>query len=222
MTPAAADDEAWMRRALALARAQLGSTAPNPAVGCVVVKGGRLIAEGATGAGGRPHAEEIALEAAGPDARGAVAYVSLEPCRERSSGTASCSLRLVQAGVGRVVAACEDPHGHGAGGAARLAASGVVVEVGLLRAEAEALNAGFFKLTRTGRPLVVVHDDGATFDAELTLAPGETAEAALDRLGAAGLTRVWARRGSAAAAALEAANLLDNEESQPESKTGLP
>ena len=85
----AAEDEGWMRRAIALARVNLGRTGDNPSVGCVLVGSGAVVGEGATGLGGRPHAEEVALDAAGPAAQGAVAYVTLEPCGERSTGAAS-------------------------------------------------------------------------------------------------------------------------------------
>src|SRR5437868_6650144 len=101
-------DEDAMRRAIALARAQLGRTGDNPAVGCVIVANGAVVGEGATGDGGRPHAEEQALAMAGDAARGGTAYVTLEPCAERSSGALSCSAMLAQAGVARVVAACRD------------------------------------------------------------------------------------------------------------------
>ena len=96
-----------MLRAIEVAKANLGKTAPNPVVGCVIVRGGQVLAEAATAPGGRPHAEEQALE--GVDATGATAYVTLEPCGARSSGVASCSQRLIAAGVARVVYACEDP-----------------------------------------------------------------------------------------------------------------
>src|SRR5690348_13596820 len=101
-------DERFMARALELARAKLGRTAPNPSVGCVIVQGGAIVGEGATGEGGRPHAEEIALAAAGDKAQDATAYVSLEPCNARSSGALSCSQLMVAAGIERVVIACED------------------------------------------------------------------------------------------------------------------
>ncbi|MDB5446199.1 MAG: ribD [Phenylobacterium sp.] len=138
------EDETFMRRAIALAAAAVGRTAENPAVGCVLAKEGAVVGEGATGEGGRPHAEEVALAAAGSSARGAVAYVTLEPCGVRSSGGASCSERLVRAGVARVVIACEDPSKYAsAQGAARLRAAGVAVESGLLGREAQALYAGY-------------------------------------------------------------------------------
>lgn len=128
-------DTEFMRRAIAVALTNLGKTAPNPVVGCVLVKDGHVLAEAATAPGGRPHAEERALE--GVDARGATAYVTLEPCGARSSGTASCSERLVAAGVARVVYACEDPSPLASGqGFERLVAAGVPVERGLLAREA--------------------------------------------------------------------------------------
>lgn len=138
-----AADEAFMRRAIALARPRVGRTAENPAVGCVLVKAGRVIAEAATAEGGRPHAEEQALAAAGEAARGATAFVTLEPCGERSNGSLSCAERLVRAGVIRVVFACDHGHDLSAGrGPARLRAAGLAVEAGLLREEAAALYAG--------------------------------------------------------------------------------
>ncbi|MFD1189213.1 MULTISPECIES: deaminase [Phenylobacterium] len=134
----------FMRRAIALAAAQVGRTAENPAVGCVVVAAGRIVGEGATQDGGRPHAEEVALAAAGEAARGGVAYVTLEPCGARSSGAASCSERLVAAGVARVVIACEDPSTFAAGqGSERLRGAGVAVELGLLSDEAQGLYSGY-------------------------------------------------------------------------------
>ncbi|THD82105.1 MAG: riboflavin biosynthesis protein RibD [Phenylobacterium sp.] len=133
-----------MRRAIALARANLGRTGENPSVGCVIVKDGRTIGEGATGKGGRPHAEEIALDQAGGAARGAITYVTLEPCGERSSGAASCGERLVAAGVARVVIACADPSVLAAGqGPDRLRAGGIPVETGLLADEAAGLYAAY-------------------------------------------------------------------------------
>jgi pyrimidine deaminase RibD-like protein len=141
---AASDDLAHMRRAIELARAGVGRTGANPSVGCVIVKDGQVVGEGATGVGGRPHAEEVALAQAGEAARGATAYVTLEPCAERSSGAASCSARLVTAGVARVVVACEDRSAFAAGrGVARLRAAGIPTELGLLAHEAGALYAAY-------------------------------------------------------------------------------
>lgn len=133
-------DRLHMRRALELARAQLGRTGENPAVGCVIAAGERALGEGATGDGGRPHAEEIALAAAGASAHGATAYVTLEPCGLRSSGAASCARRLAQAGVARVVVAARDASVFADGrGPAELAAAGVSIEWGLLADEAARL-----------------------------------------------------------------------------------
>jgi pyrimidine deaminase RibD-like protein len=138
-----AADEAFMRRAIELARGRVGKTAENPAVGCVLVKDGAVLAEAATMEGGRPHAEEQALEAAGAAARGATAYVTLEPCGERTSGAASCSQRLVEAGVVRVVYACEEAdHRSDGRGPRRLEEAGVRVEAGFLAGEAAALYVG--------------------------------------------------------------------------------
>jgi len=134
------DDISHMRRAIALARANLGRTGANPAVGCVIVRDGRVAGEGATGAGGRPHAEEVALDQAGEAARGATAYVTLEPCGERSSGAAACGERLAAAGVARVVVACADASILAAGrGLQRLREAGVAAELGLLAEEAAGL-----------------------------------------------------------------------------------
>lgn len=133
-----------MRRAIALAQAQVGRTGANPAVGCVIVSGGQLVGEGATANGGRPHAEEQALTAAGLKARGATAYVTLEPCGARSSGAPSCSELLARAGVAHVVIACEDASSLASGlGTERLRAVGVTVETGLLADEAAALYADY-------------------------------------------------------------------------------
>ena len=132
-------DLAFMERAIAVARVNVGKTAPNPCVGCVIVANGEVIAEAVTAPGGRPHAEEQALEAAGERAQGATAYVTLEPCGARSGGGMSCSERLLAAGVARVVVAAEDASPFASGqGAERLRAAGVAVETGLLADEAAA------------------------------------------------------------------------------------
>jgi diaminohydroxyphosphoribosylaminopyrimidine deaminase/5-amino-6-(5-phosphoribosylamino)uracil reductase len=137
-------DETFMRRAIALAAQNVGLTGENPSVGCVLEKDGVVIAEAATAPGGRPHAEEQALAAAGAAARGAVAFVTLEPCGARSSGQASCAERLARAGVARVVVACEDASKFAAGqGEARLREAGVPMEAGLLAEEARPLYAGY-------------------------------------------------------------------------------
>ncbi|ESQ73779.1 DUF559 domain-containing protein [Asticcacaulis sp. AC402] len=158
-------DSIFMARAISLARP--GHTWPNPAVGCVLVKDGVVIAEGATGDGGRPHAEENALDAAGETARGATAYVTLEPCGKRSSGGASCSERLVAAGVARVVYACDDPSPYAShAGPQRLRNAGIVIESSLLESEAAHLIAPFAYFLKTGKPMVRESGDPAGFDAE--------------------------------------------------------
>ena len=207
-------DGRFMARAIELARAQLGKTAPNPAVGCVIVRNDAIVAEAATGQGGRPHAEEIALRIAGKNASGAVAYVSLEPCSVRSSGSLSCSQLLIEARIGRIVIACEDPHPMGAHGISRLEAAGMEVELGVLREEAVALNSGFFKLVASGRPWLAVDGDPGAYDAEFDLAWNETFESALDRLGGQGLTRIFVRPGTALAAQLKARGLVDEDRSE--------
>jgi pyrimidine deaminase RibD-like protein len=137
-------DLAAMRRAISLARTHLGDTGDNPSVGCVILNDGQVVGEGVTGIGGRPHAEEIALDQAGSRAAGGAAYVTLEPCAQRSAGGVSCSERLVLAGVRRVLVACEDPSSFAGGhGAARLLAAGVVLQLGVLAEEAAALYAGY-------------------------------------------------------------------------------
>jgi pyrimidine deaminase RibD-like protein len=139
-----ADDETWMARAIALAKANVGLTGDNPSVGCVIVADGAVVGEGATAPGGRPHAEEVALDRAGTAARGAVAYVTLEPCGERSSGAASCGERLVSAGIVRVVIACEDPSIMAAGrGLKRLREAGVERDLGVLGDVASALYSAY-------------------------------------------------------------------------------
>jgi pyrimidine deaminase RibD-like protein len=144
-------DLTHMRRAIALARPHLGQTAENPSVGCVIVRDGAVVGEGATGIGGRPHAEEIALLAAGPAAQGAVAYVTLEPCGARSSGAPSCAARLAQAGVAEVVVACQDASPYADGqGLIRLAAAGLTVRLGVLAEEAQMLYRAY--VPTTARP----------------------------------------------------------------------
>ncbi|WP_343215266.1 bifunctional diaminohydroxyphosphoribosylaminopyrimidine deaminase/5-amino-6-(5-phosphoribosylamino)uracil reductase RibD [Falsiroseomonas tokyonensis] len=150
-------DEAHMRAALALAARGLGNTWPNPAVGCVIVAAdGQVVGRGWTQPGGRPHAETEALKRAGAAARGATAYVTLEPCCHWGR-TPPCTNALIAAGVSRVVVALRDPDPRVDGeGFSRLRAAGVVVEEGLLAEEAASLNAGFIKRLRHGLPLVTL------------------------------------------------------------------
>lgn len=166
-------DLASMRAALALARRGLGNTWPNPAVGCIVVKDGRVVGRGWTQRGGRPHAETEALARAGAAAHGATAYVSLEPCSHHGK-TPPCADALIAAGIARVVAAVEDPDPRVSGnGVARLRAAGVAVETGLCAAEAAELNAGFFSRLTSGRPLVTLKL-ATSLDGRIATARGES------------------------------------------------
>lgn len=149
-------DYRHMARALTLARRGLTSTDPNPRVGCVLVRDDHVVGEGWHERAGEPHAEAIALDAAGARARGATAYVTLEPCCHHGR-TPPCTDALLSAGVARMVAAMRDPNPRVAGrGLDILRAAGVVVECGLLETEARALNPGFIQRMTLGRPWVRV------------------------------------------------------------------
>ncbi len=148
----AAADHRFMARALRLAALGLYSTAPNPRVGCVLVRDGKIVGEGWHQRAGSPHAEVHALQAAGSAAAGATAYVSLEPCSHYGR-TPPCADALIAAGVTRVVAAMEDPNPEVCGrGLARLRAAGIDVACGLLADEARELNPGFVARMARGRP----------------------------------------------------------------------
>ncbi|HTQ15060.1 MAG TPA: bifunctional diaminohydroxyphosphoribosylaminopyrimidine deaminase/5-amino-6-(5-phosphoribosylamino)uracil reductase RibD [Rhizomicrobium sp.] len=146
-----------MHHALRLAARGLGRVAPNPAVGCVIVApDGRVVGRGWTQDGGQPHAETMALAEAGALARGATAYVTLEPCAHFGM-TPPCSDALIAAGVARVVAAVEDPDPRVKGqGFAKLRAAGIAVETGVLETQAADLNRGFFLRVTENRPLVTL------------------------------------------------------------------
>jgi diaminohydroxyphosphoribosylaminopyrimidine deaminase/5-amino-6-(5-phosphoribosylamino)uracil reductase len=148
------DDHRFMARALELAERGLYTTTPNPRVGCVVVKGGEVVGEGWHERSGAPHAEVNALAAAGARARGATAYVSLEPCVHQGR-TGPCVEALIGAGVARVVAAMQDPNPLVAGkGLARLREKGIETDCGLLENEAREINIGFVSRMTRGRPWV--------------------------------------------------------------------
>jgi diaminohydroxyphosphoribosylaminopyrimidine deaminase/5-amino-6-(5-phosphoribosylamino)uracil reductase len=162
-----------MRAALALARRGLGLAWPNPAVGCVLVKDGIIVGRGWTQPGGRPHAETEALARAGAAARGATAYVSLEPCSHWGK-TPPCAEALVAAGIARVVVPLTDPDPRVAGqGIARLREAGIAVDVGPCAAEAAEINAGFLKRLGEGRPLVTLKL-AATLDGRIATQTGES------------------------------------------------
>ena len=145
-----------MRAALGLARRGLGNVWPNPAVGCILMRDGRVAGRGWTQPGGRPHAEAEALGRAGQNARGATAYITLEPCSHQGQ-TAPCVEALLEAGIARAVIACQDPDPRVSGrGITRLGDGGVEVMTGPCAAEAEEINAGFFLRVRANRPLVTL------------------------------------------------------------------
>lgn len=160
-----------MARALQLAARGLYTTQPNPRVGCVIVKDGRIVAEGWHERAGTPHAEIHALAAAGIAARGATVYVTLEPCSHHGR-TPPCAEALVDAGVARVVAAMTDPNPLVAGGGiSMLTLAGIRAEVGLMEAEARALNPGFVSRMTRGRPWVRLKT-ASTLDGKTALANG--------------------------------------------------
>ncbi len=162
-----------MRHALRLAERSLGETAPNPAVGCVIVKDGIIVGRGRTAKGGRPHAETAALAEAGEAARGATVYVTLEPCAHFGK-TPPCADALVAAGVRRVVVAVGDPDPRvNGGGIARLRAAGIEVVIGVCEPEAAEINAGFFLKVRQGRPLVTLKI-AQSADGKTITAPGQS------------------------------------------------
>jgi diaminohydroxyphosphoribosylaminopyrimidine deaminase/5-amino-6-(5-phosphoribosylamino)uracil reductase len=180
--PITKHDRRFMAMALGLARRGMGNTWPNPAVGCVLVRpdlaggmdgGGRVVGRGWTQPGGRPHAETEALGRAGDLARGATAYVTLEPCCHTGQ-TGPCTEALIKAGVRRVVIATTDPDDRVAGqGIAALEAAGIGVETGLGEAAALEINAGYFKRTGEGRPLVMLKA-ASSLDGRIAAAGGDS------------------------------------------------
>lgn len=171
-------DARWMRLALGLAARGLGRVAPNPTVGAVLVHDGRVLGRGATGSGGRPHAEAIALAQArdlfGNEVpRGATAYVTLEPCAHHGR-TPPCAEALIAARIARVVCPMIDPDPRVSGrGLAALKAAGIAVETGLMRAEARRLNAGFLSRIERGRPFLTLKL-AATLDGRIATRTGES------------------------------------------------
>lgn len=167
------EDHAFMARALRLAERGLYSTSPNPRVGCVVVKNGRILGEGWHQKAGEPHAEIHALMQAGPASEGATVYVSLEPCSHHGR-TPPCSDALVGAGVARVIAAMQDPNPAVSGqGLARLASAGIETHSGLMEAEARLLNEGFIKRMALGHPFVRIKT-ASSLDGRTSLSSGES------------------------------------------------
>ena len=162
-----------MALALNLGARGLGRVWPNPAVGCVVVADGRIVGRGWTADGGRPHAETMALKQAGEAARGATAYVTLEPCAHHGK-TPPCAETLVNAGVARVVTALEDPDPRVAGrGHAMLRDAGIMVTTGVMKAKALCAHAGFLKRVQEDRPMVTLKL-ASSFDGRIATTTGES------------------------------------------------
>ena len=167
------NDVRFMRAALALARRGLGQTWPNPSVGCLIVKDGLIVGRGWTQPSGRPHAETEALARAGRNAKGADAYVTLEPCCHHGK-TPPCTDALIAAGIRRAIVAVEDPDPRVSGkGMAALRAAGIAVEAGLCADEARDVNAGFLSTVARCRPLVTLKL-ATSLDGRLAVASGES------------------------------------------------
>jgi diaminohydroxyphosphoribosylaminopyrimidine deaminase/5-amino-6-(5-phosphoribosylamino)uracil reductase len=171
--PAMREDEEYMRECLALAKSILGLTTPNPSVGCVIVRDGKIIGRGVTAPGGRPHGETQALARAGESARGATAYVSFEPCAHQGQ-TPPCARALIEAGVARVVAGCLDPYPKVRGrGMAMLRRAGIATTIGVLEAECRLLNQGFITRIKYGRPMGILKL-AASLDGRIATSSGDS------------------------------------------------
>lgn len=178
-----------MSLALAQARAQLGRTAPNPSVGCVLAKGDRIIATGATADQGRPHAERVALDKAGDAARGATAYVTLEPCAHHGQ-TPPCAEALVEAGTARVVIACHDHDPRVAGkGVAILQQAGIETVNDFLNAQGEPLYSAFFHRLKTGKASLYLDQRPLTYESSIRSETLDALRVELAELGAQGISR---------------------------------
>ncbi len=168
------DESAYMKRALKLAGRGLGRTSPNPMVGALIVKNGRIIAEDYHRKPGTPHAEALTLEKAGVLAKGATLYVSLEPCSHTEKRTPPCVNAIIEAGIRRVVAAMVDPNPRVRGrGIRKLRDAGIEVSVGLLEKEARRLNEAYIKFITTGRPFVILKT-AMTLDGKIATPTGQS------------------------------------------------
>lgn len=173
MAHRAETDRRHMAHALVLARRGLGNTWPNPAVGCVIIRDGIVVGRGWTQPEGRPHAEAMALAQAGDKARGATAYVTLEPCAHHGKSP-PCALGLIKAGVTCVVSAMTDPDARVAGrGHEMLRQAGIELREGVMAAQARALQRGFLNRVTQGRPMVTLKL-ASSFDGRIALASGES------------------------------------------------
>lgn len=168
------EDVKYIKRTLSLARRALGHTSPNPMVGAVLVKAGRVIAEDYHRKPGTPHAEALVLEQAGPRAKGATLYVSLEPCCHRKKRTPPCTKAIIAAGVKRVVVAMEDPNPQVSGkGLRELKKAGIEVVSGIMQDQARTLNEAYIKHITTGEPFVTLKI-AMTLDGKIALPTGES------------------------------------------------
>lgn len=174
MIPTVRSDADWMRAAIALAERGRSLSSPNPSVGCVIVRDCCVIGRGWTDRGGRPHGEAMALDQAGDAARGAIAYVTLEPCAHQSARGPACADLLIASGVARVVIGCQDPDPRTNGtGIERLRAAGIAVETGVLESEARASLAGFLTRQVLGRPFVTLKL-ATSLDGQIAMADGSS------------------------------------------------
>lgn len=167
-------DTRWMGAALTLAARGVGRTAPNPPVGCVIVRDGKVVGRGWTQPGGRPHAEAMALEQAGDAARGATAFVTLEPCAHESQRGPACANLLAASGVAKVAIALQDPDPRTDGaGIARLESAGIATTAGIGAREAERIMAGFITRQRLGRPHITLKL-ALSLDGKIAMADGRS------------------------------------------------
>ncbi len=170
----AVKDEFYMKKALALAARARGMTSPNPMVGAVLVKNGKIVAEGYHKKAGTPHAEVIAIEEAGEMARGATLYVSLEPCCHKEKRTPPCTRKIISSGIKKVVIAMNDPNPKVSGkGTEELESAGIKVVSGVLGEKAAALNEFYIKYITTGMPFVVLKV-AMTLDGKIATPEGES------------------------------------------------
>lgn len=213
--------EYWMRRALELAGRSVGMASPNPAVGCVLVKDGVVVGEGFHQYEQRNHAEIVALKSAGEAARGAAAYVTLEPCCH-TGRTGPCSQALIAAGVARVIVATADPNPAVNGqGIEQLRQAGIAVETGVLENEARRLNDGFARYIRTGLPFVNLKA-AVSLDGRIAPAPGTAPRGAPVYLTGESSRAAVQRMRHSADAVITGINTVLQDDPQLTDRSGLP
>lgn len=213
--------EYWMHRALELAGRSAGMASPNPAVGCVLVKDGVVVGEGFHQYEQRDHAEVVALKSAGEAARGAAAYVTLEPC-SHTGRTGPCSQALIAAGVTRVIVATADPNPAVNGqGIDQLRQAGIAVETGVLENEARRLNDGFAQYIRTGLPFVNLKA-AVSLDGRIAPAPGTAPQGAPVYLTGGSSRAAVQRMRHSADAVITGINTVLHDDPQLTDRSGLP